>query len=144
MLSDDNSEFINSIIVLYKTKACWPLISCDEQRNAAELSLNPLNCYKVIAKNKYTYTELNVKSSNVNEIELIGIYLQKLKIVQRLKRNWKSFENEFHRLNAMQIDVEVDGIKGLLRNVTNLVSEGDLEGVVRGILRIQKSYRYCL
>ena len=85
-----------------------------------------------------------IKSSNVNEIELIDIYLQKLKIVQRLKRKWMGFENEFHRLNAMQIDVEVDGIKGLLRNVTNLVSEGDLEGVVRGILRIQKSYRYCL
>ena len=54
---------------------------------------------------------------------------------------WKSFNKEFNKLKRSEISKDNDSIKELLRNMSYLVSDNDLDGVVRGILRIQKMYR---
>ena len=47
ILSADNCELINKVVMFYKTKGCWPSIECNEEKVAEEISANPLNCFKV-------------------------------------------------------------------------------------------------
>lgn len=62
ILSADNCEHINKVVMFYKTKGCWPSTACNEEKVAEEISANPLNCFKV--------SECSTPNSKYNQLHI--------------------------------------------------------------------------